>query len=74
MMVNLLGEPGAVGEPCYEGLGDALGVPGVTVHLYGKSEAKPFRKMGHLTAIGATAEEAVARAEEARSRIRITGA
>ena len=74
MMVNRLGEPGAVGEPCYEGLGDALGVPGVTVHLYGKSEAKPFRKMGHLTAIGATAEEAVARAEEARSRIRITGA
>lgn len=71
MMVNLLGEPAASGEPEYLGLEGALAVPGVSVHLYGKREVRPFRKMGHLTAIGANAAEAVSRAEEARSRIRV---
>lgn len=71
MMVNLLGEPGASGEPEYLGLEGALAVPGVSVHLYGKREVRPFRKMGHLTAVGADAAEAAARAEEARSRVRI---
>ncbi len=74
MMVNLLGEEGAHGEPVYGGLERALAVPGVTVHLYGKGEVMPFRKMGHLTALGATSEEAVARAESARSFIKIHGA
>lgn len=71
MMVNLLGEPGASGEPEYLGLEGALAVPGVSVHLYGKRDVRPFRKMGHLTAVGADAAEAAARAEEARSRVRI---
>lgn len=71
MMVNLLGEPEASGEPEYLGLEGALAVPGVSVHLYGKREVRPFRKMGHLTAVGADAAEAAARAEEARSRIRV---
>lgn len=71
MMVNLLGEPGASGEPEYLGLEGALAVPGVSVHLYGKREVRPFRKMGHLTAVGADAAEAAARVEEARSRIRV---
>lgn len=71
MMVNLLGEAGASGEPEYLGLAEALAVPGVSAHLYGKREVRPFRKMGHLTAVGADAAEAAARAEEARSRIRV---
>ncbi|TFG82016.1 MAG: 5-(carboxyamino)imidazole ribonucleotide synthase [Spirochaetales bacterium] len=73
MMVNLLGEAGSSGEPEYQGLPEALAVPGVSVHLYGKRSVRPFRKMGHLTAIGATAEEAIARAEEARRCIKISG-
>ncbi len=73
MMVNLLGESGASGSPVYGGLERALAVPGVSVHLYGKREVRPFRKMGHLTAVGATAEEAMARAEEARALVRIGG-
>ncbi|HKG92818.1 MAG TPA: 5-(carboxyamino)imidazole ribonucleotide synthase, partial [Gemmatimonadaceae bacterium] len=38
----------------------ALELPGVRVHLYGKREARPGRKMGHLSAVGGTAEEALA--------------
>mgnify|MGYP001285301472 CR=1 FL=1 len=73
MMVNLLGAPGATGEPEYLGLERALAVPGVAIHLYGKREVRPFRKMGHLTAIGRTAEEAMERAEAARDCVRIVG-
>jgi 5-(carboxyamino)imidazole ribonucleotide synthase len=73
MMVNLLGEEGASGEAEYQGLEKALAVPGVSLHLYGKREVRPFRKMGHLTALGATVGEAIERAETARSAIKIVG-
>lgn len=72
-MLNLLGAPGASGTPEYEGLAEALAVPGVTIHLYGKREVRPYRKMGHLTAVADTAEEAALKAETARSRLRILG-
>jgi 5-(carboxyamino)imidazole ribonucleotide synthase len=58
-------------EPDYRGLEAALAVPGVSVHLYGKRELRAFRKMGHLCALGATVEEAMQRADLARSRISI---
>lgn len=73
MMVNLLAEPAAEGEAVYEGLAEAMAVPGVSLHLYGKRQVQPFRKMGHLTALGATASEAMERAAVARACIRITG-
>jgi len=62
-MANLLGECWADGEPDWEA---AAAVPGVTLHLYGKSEPRPGRKMGHLTAVADTVEEAVARVTAAR--------
>jgi 5-(carboxyamino)imidazole ribonucleotide synthase len=46
----------------------ALAMPGVRLHLYGKSP-RPGRKMGHVGAVGATAEEAVALAVDARARL-----
>ena len=52
MMINLLGEPGYEGEAIYEGLDETLRLPGVYVHLYGKTYTKPFRKMGHVTITG----------------------
>ncbi len=70
-MVNLLGAPGASGEPEYVGLERALALPGVALHLYGKREVRPFRKMGHLTAIGRDPDEALERAEAARDCIRV---
>jgi len=48
-MVNLLGEPGFSGPAKYQGFEEVLREPGVFVHLYGKQQTKPFRKMGHVT-------------------------
>ena len=62
-MVNLLGDLWTSGEPDWAA---ACAVPGVSLHLYGKAEARPGRKMGHLTAVAATAEEAVRLADGAR--------
>ena len=61
-ILNLLGDAWAGGAPDFA---RALGVPGVKVHLYGKASARPGRKMGHLSAIGATPDEALARVCEA---------
>jgi 5-(carboxyamino)imidazole ribonucleotide synthase len=54
-MANLLGDVWANGEPRWEA---ACAFPGVKLHLYGKAEPRPGRKMGHLTALAATADEA----------------
>lgn len=51
---------------------DALALPGVRVHLYGKRVARPGRKMGHLSAVGPTPAEAVARVEEAYARLTVS--
>lgn len=62
-MVNLLGEDGFSGPVFYQGLPEVLAVPGVKVHLYGKKETRPFRKMGHVTILGDTVEEASDKAD-----------
>ena len=65
-MANLLGELWASGEPRWE---SACAVPGVALHLYGKKEARPGRKMGHLTALAATPDEARRRVLGARDAL-----
>ena len=65
-MANLLGHLWAGGEPNWAA---ALTDPLVKLHLYGKAEARAGRKMGHLTATGATTAEAVARVVQARDRL-----
>ena len=65
-MVQLLGHLWAGGEPPWE---RALADPGVHLHLYGKHEARPGRKMGHLTCVDSTGERALERALEARDRL-----
>jgi 5-(carboxyamino)imidazole ribonucleotide synthase len=50
-MVNLLGEPGYSGIARYEGIESCLSMEGVKIHLYGKEQTKPFRKMGHVTVL-----------------------
>ena len=52
-MINLLGDAWAGGEPRWD---EAFARPGVKLHLYGKREPRPNRKMGHLTCLAATAE------------------
>ncbi len=63
-MVNLLGEVWAEGEPDWDA---ALAVPGAALHLYGKGDPRPGRKMGHITVVADTAEQAVDRALAARA-------
>lgn len=65
-MANLLGDSWGNGEPRWD---RALAVPGVSLHLYGKRDPKPGRKMGHLTATAETVEEAVGRAIAARDAL-----
>jgi 5-(carboxyamino)imidazole ribonucleotide synthase len=62
-MANLLGDLWADGEPDWAA---ALAHPGVKLHLYGKKEARPGRKMGHLTVLAPTAEQAAERVLAAR--------
>ena len=63
-MANLLGDCWANGEPDWAA---ALAVPGVSLLLYGKSEPRPGRKMGHLTALADSVDEAIANVTQARS-------
>jgi len=57
-MVNLLGAPGHTGEVVYEGLNEVLEKEGIHIHIYGKKQTKPFRKMGHITVTNTNLEQA----------------
>jgi 5-(carboxyamino)imidazole ribonucleotide synthase len=63
-MVNLLGDLWSAGEPDWAGV---VGDPEVKLHLYGKGAARPGRKMGHLTVLSSSTEEARRRALDARA-------
>jgi len=63
-MANLLGDCWTNGEPDWAA---ALTVPGVSLLLYGKGEPRPGRKMGHLTAVADSVDEAIANVTLARS-------
>jgi 5-(carboxyamino)imidazole ribonucleotide synthase len=62
-MVNLLGDLWDNGEPDWSG---ALALPDVKLHLYGKRDPRRGRKMGHLTAMADSVEEAIEKAVAAR--------
>jgi 5-(carboxyamino)imidazole ribonucleotide synthase len=65
-MANLLGDLWAHGEPDWA---EALAVPGVHLHLYGKRDPRPRRKMGHLTAVAHSAQLAIESASRARDAL-----
>ena len=71
VMINLLGEKDFSGPAIYEGIDEALKIPGVYVHLYGKSETKPFRKMGHTTCLGKSIEEALQKAKKVMDILKV---
>lgn len=66
-MINLLGDLWEGGEPRWE---EALKRPGVKLHLYGKAEARPGRKMGHLNCLAPNPNRALALALETRDALR----
>ena len=65
-MANLLGDLWQDGEPDWAA---ALAIPNVHLHLYGKHEARPRRKMGHLTAVASSAKEAFTLVRRARENL-----
>ena len=69
VMINVLGR--RAGSVRTDGYVDALGFTDVGVHLYGKEEARPKRKMGHVTATGADPSAVRARAEQAAEAIHL---
>lgn len=71
VMVNLLGEKNHSGIAKYDGLEQVLAMEGVYVHLYGKKNTKPFRKMGHVTCIAATVDEAMQKAKLVKEKLKV---
>ncbi|MDD4373862.1 MAG: 5-(carboxyamino)imidazole ribonucleotide synthase [Bacteroidales bacterium] len=71
IMLNLLGEPGYEGIAKYLGLHETLQIAGVKVHLYGKKFTKPFRKMGHITILGNSRQDAIDKANQVKNHIKI---
>ncbi len=51
MMVNLVGAEDHTGNVIYENIEKLMEMEGVTPHIYGKKETRPFRKMGHVTIV-----------------------
>jgi 5-(carboxyamino)imidazole ribonucleotide synthase len=70
VMLNLLGDLWSRGEPDWASV---LALPGVHLHLYGKAEARPGRKMGHLTVTAASASNADAIAQQVAATLGIEG-
>ena len=71
IMVNLSGEEGYSGDVVYENIEKILSWEGVTPHIYGKKETRPFRKMGHVTIVNKNIDEARKIAEKVKNTIRV---
>lgn len=71
IMVNLVGEEGFSGPVVYENMEEVLDIEGVTPHIYGKKETRPFRKMGHVTIVNKDMQEARKIAEKVKKTLRV---
>ena len=71
IMVNLVGEEGYSGQVVYENIEKIMAIDGVTPHIYGKRETRPFRKMGHVTIVNENMTEARKIEEEVKNSIRV---
>jgi 5-(carboxyamino)imidazole ribonucleotide synthase len=71
IMVNLVGSAGFSGDVIYQNIEEILKIDGVTPHIYGKKETRPFRKMGHVTIVNADIDRARAIAQKVKETIRV---
>lgn len=71
IMVNLVGEEGFSGDVIYKNIENILKIDGVTPHIYGKTETRPFRKMGHVTIVNSDIDIARKVAQEVKETIRV---
>jgi len=71
IMVNLVGEEGFSGEVIYQNIEKIIKIDGVTPHIYGKKETRPFRKMGHVTIVHSEIDIAREIAQKVKETIRV---
>jgi 5-(carboxyamino)imidazole ribonucleotide synthase len=71
IMVNLVGEDGFSGDVVYENIEKILSWNGVTPHIYGKKQTRPFRKMGHVTIVNEDIDKARKIAEDVKNTIKV---
>ena len=71
IMVNLVGAEGFSGNVIYQNIEKIMAIEGVTPHIYGKKETRPFRKMGHVTIVNKDMQVARKIAEEVKNSIRV---
>lgn len=71
IMINLLGSKGYNGPVDYVNLEEAMEMEGVHIHIYGKKETKPFRKMGHITICGEDLNEMTKTAERLKKTLKV---
>lgn len=70
-IVNLIGAPGCNGEAWYEGIEEVLQMDNVFVHIYGKKDTKPGRKMGHVTIISREKQDLVYKAHKIKNTLKV---
>lgn len=70
-MVNLIGEPGYSGVAKYEGLEEILEIDNLFVHIYGKKETRPGRKMGHVTVLSNERQQLIHVANKVRQLLKV---
>ncbi|MDG1451449.1 MAG: 5-(carboxyamino)imidazole ribonucleotide synthase [Polaribacter sp.] len=71
IMVNLVGEEGFSGQVIYQNIEKIIEIEGVTPHIYGKKETRPFRKMGHVTIVNSDIDVARKIAQKVKETIRV---
>jgi 5-(carboxyamino)imidazole ribonucleotide synthase len=71
VMVNLVGKEGHEGNVIYKNMDQILAIEGVSPHLYGKKQTRPFRKMGHVTIVNESVEVARKMAEQVKETIEV---
>ncbi len=71
VMINLTGEEGYEGPVLYKGIREVMALPGTHVHLYGKAQTRPFRKMGHITITAEKMEDARIMAKKVKDQIKV---
>ena len=71
IMVNLVGEEGYTGNVVYKNIESIMEMEGVTPHIYGKKQTRPFRKMGHVTIVNEDVSEALKIAGQVKNTIKV---
>lgn len=71
VMVNLVGAEGYQGPVRYEGFSRILSMRDVYIHIYGKAETRPFRKMGHVTIVRSDVDEAIDIAQQIKRELQV---